>query len=315
MAVGSPVDMKNVENILTAYRVCARAEAKSPKSIRSTTQAVGYFADYLGDVSDVGAVTPNDLRGFIAALREKKRWNNHPTNRSDRPLSPFSIASYVRSIRAFWSWLENEGYIKENPMRKVKVPRCPDKVIPALSPKELALIVKEINTTTVTGFRDYAVLLTLLDTGIRLSELTNLKLDDVSLDDNSIKVLGKGNRERIVPIGNKVSRSLAKWLARYRPDNPDGYFFTTERGNMLMPGRVEQRLAEYSLRALGKRIHPHQLRHTCAVEWLRGRGDPIYLQRLLGHRQLSTTRIYVNLVDDDIRLAHRKYGVADRLKI
>jgi integrase/recombinase XerD len=307
--------MATLGDTLREYRVCSKAEGKSSKTIRSTTQAVGYFADFLGDVNEVSKVGAKDLRAFITALREKKRWSNHPTNRSDRLLSPFSIASYVRSIRAFWSWLERERYIWENPLRKVRVPKCPERIVPAVSPKELALIIRQIDASRTAGYRDYCVLLTLVDTGVRISELTQLKLEDVHLEENCIKVVGKGGRERIVPIGNRVSRVLAKWLVKYRPDNHDGFLFTTVDGSRLMPERIEHALARYSIQALGTRVHPHQLRHTSAVEWLRGKGDPIYLQRLLGHRQLPTTRIYVNLVDDDIRLAHRKHGVIDRLRL
>ena len=141
------------------------------------------------DVIDIGV---GELREFILHLQQVRAFEHHPlTKPQAKGLSGHAINTYLRSIRAFWSWLVREEIITTNPFTKVKIPKPPKKVIATFSDKQLNAIFKSIITTTTTGFRDYTIILMLLDTGMRASELVGLALDNVNLEDGIIKVFGK----------------------------------------------------------------------------------------------------------------------------
>ncbi len=307
-----------LQDALVAYRTYARAEGKSPKTIAWITSSVGYFADFLGpEQQDIGTITGNDLRRFIIALRDKPKFANHPYNKPQQAkLSLQSIETYCRAIRAFFGFLKREDFITNNVMAKVKMLKVPEVVIPTFSEKEVARLLSQTNRGTNEGFRDYCLLLTLIDTSIRLSELANLKTDDIDYEQNLFRVMGKGQKERFVPFGRRVAKALMKYQLKCRPvavgtDN----FWLRRDGRPLLPKRIEKLISAYGKRAGLKRCYAHKLRHTSSVMYLRNGGDVFSLQKKLGHRSLVMTRHYSNLADSDVRRQHLAYGVADRLKI
>ena len=173
-----------IQDALVAYRTYARAEGKSPKTISWVVSSVGYFAEFLGpQQQDIGTIKGNDLRRFIIALQEKPKFSNHPYNKTQPVnLSAQSIETYCRGIRAFFAFLKREGFISTNVIAKVKTPKTPEVVIPTFSEKEIAKLLSQPNKGTNEGFRDYCLLLTFIDTGDRLSELANLKTDDIDYE-------------------------------------------------------------------------------------------------------------------------------------
>ena len=307
-----------LQDALVAYKTYARAEGKSPKTVTWVASSVGYFADFLGsEQQDMGTITGNDLRRFIIALQEKPKFANHPYNKTQQAkLSAQSIETYCRGIRAFFGFLKREDFIEKNVVAKVKMPKVPEVVIPTFSEKELAKLLAQTNKGTNEGFRDYCLLLTFIDTGIRLSELANLKADDVDYEQNLFRVMGKGQRERFVPFGRRVAKALMKYQMKYRPE-PVGTdnFWLRRDGRPLLPRRIQKLVSAYGRKAGLKRCYAHKLRHTSSVMYLRNGGDVFSLQKKLGHRSLVMTRHYSNLADSDVRAQHLRYGVADRLKI
>jgi integrase/recombinase XerD len=201
-------------------------------------------------------------------------------------------------------------------MSRVKMPKVPEVVIPTFSEKEVAKLLAQPNKKTSEGFRDYCILLTLIDTGIRLSELANLRVEDIDYEQNLFKVMGKGQRERFVPFGRRVAKALMKYQMKCRPE-PIGTenFWLRRDGRPLLPKRIQKLISAYGKRAGLKRCYAHKLRHTSSVMYLRNGGDVFSLQKKLGHRSLVMTRHYSNLADSDVRAQHLRYGVADRLKI
>lgn len=196
-----------------------------------------YFRDFLcseGLATDVTDIGPNEIRALILHLQQKRRFSSHRLNKpQDGGLSGHTINCYLRSIRAFWSWLQNEGIVKRSHFDKVRIPKPPRKVLPTFSDLQLDQLIKVINTATPEGYRDYAVILTLLDTGPRVSELCNMRTDNLWLEEGQVKVLGKGNKERLIPIGRHVQRVLWRYIQRYRPEPaaPDHDFL---RGHVLL---------------------------------------------------------------------------------
>jgi integrase/recombinase XerD len=307
-----------LQDALVVYRTYARAEGKSPKTVDWIVSSVGYFAGFLSPKQqDIGTIAANDLRRFIIALRDKSKFANHPYNKTQQTkLSAQSIETYCRAIRAFFGFLKREGFVEDNVMAKVKMPKVPEKVIPTFTEKEIEKLLAQPDKSSNEGFRDYCILLVLIDTGERLSELASLKTDDIDYEQNLFRVMGKGQRERFVPFGRKVAKALMKYQMKCRPE-PMGTdnFWLRRDGRPLLPKRIEKLISAYGKKAGLKRCYAHKLRHTSSVMYLRNGGDVFSLQKKLGHRSLVMTRHYSNLADSDIRAQHLRYGVADRLKI
>ncbi|MFC2039307.1 tyrosine-type recombinase/integrase [Chloroflexota bacterium] len=308
--------------LIAGYRLCAQTEGKSKKTIAAVTSSVTYVERFLrseGLPIDIAEIGHNEIRSFIFHLQQKKRFSDHPFARpQETGLSGHTINCYLRSIRAFWSWLISEGIAMETPFARVKIPKAPRKVVPTLSAPQLEALLGAIDSSTPEGFRDYAMILTLFDTGLRVSELTGLRLDHVWLEDGTLKVMGKGGKERLIPIGKAVQRLLWKYITDFRPEptNPNRDFvFLTADGRPITRNRIEKRMALYGDRAdlRGVRCSPHTLRHTAAVSFLRNGGDVFSLQRLLGHSTLAMTRHYCELADIDVQRAHATASPVDNL--
>jgi len=311
--------LTTLRDALAAYHICAKAEGMSPKTVGWVTDAMRYFSEFLGDeASDLGNINAQSLRQFILVLQTKKAFSNHRFTRpQDKLLSPETIASYTRAIKSFFSFLEREEFIPTNPVARVKIPKTPSKNMPTFSEKELERIFAQPDKKTGEGYRDYTIMLTLLDTGIRVSELCGLKLDDVDLANGYIRVMGKGQKERYVPIGPKLTKALLKYRLSHRPEaNGSDSFFLTRNGRPINKARVEKIIRRYGeMAGIKTRPSPHTFRSTKAVLYLRNGGDPFSLQKMLGHSTLVMTRRYSNLADSDVRAQHLRYGVADRLNL
>ena len=167
------------------------------------------FLERKGYSTEVTGISPEEIREFIGYLQNTWAFMEHPfTGPQRRGLTGHTINCYLRAIRAFWSWLIAEEIIDINPFDKIKIPKPPQKVITPFSEEQIRSLLSSIDTRLPIGFRDWAIILTLLDTGIRVTELTELKLEDASLVQRYLKIHGKGNKERIVPIGISVQRAL-----------------------------------------------------------------------------------------------------------
>jgi site-specific recombinase XerD len=210
----------------------------------------------------------------------------------------------------------SEGLIEVNPVAGVKMPRVPIKMVATFSEQEVQRLLASPDRKPDIGFRDCALILTYLYTSARLSELADMSVGDVDLENGYIRVLGKDKKQRYLPIGRKVAKELLKYRLNHRPQ-PIGSdrFWLTRGGQPLMPNRIEEMIGFHGKKAGLSRGYPHKPRHTSSVLCLRNGGDPFILQKKPGHSSLQMTRHYCNLVDSDVRAAHLKFGVADRLKI
>jgi integrase/recombinase XerD len=286
------------------------------------TSSVSYLEQFLRSqrkstaVEDIGA---EEIRTFVTYLQSKRRYSNHPFVRQcQNGLSDDSINCYIRSVRAFWSWLKEETVVCETPFTRVKIPKASRKIIRSFSDAQLQEFLKAIAVDTREGYRDYAMVLMFLDTGIRLSELTTLRLGDICLEERMMRVMGKGNKERMVPFGKGVQRVLWRYINHVRPEPSlirENFLFLTADGRRLSKNRVEVRMRKYGLKAkiLGVRCSPHTFRHTAAISFLRNGGDVFSLQRLLGHSSLEMTRRYCELADVDVQNAHATASPVDNL--
>jgi site-specific recombinase XerD len=310
-------------SLLTGYQLCARAEGKSPSTVRIVASSVGYFDQFLRRMerpSDAALIGPTEIRAFILYLGQKPCFTDHPFAREQaHKLSDHSVNCYLRSIRAFWSWLVAEEIIASSPFSRVKLPRVSRKVIKTFTLNQIQRLLASIDTASHCGYRDYTIILTLLDTGLRVSELTGLKVSDVSFEEGIFKVLGKGNKERFVPFGREVQHCLWRYCQSQRPDpQRDGdYLFLTGDGRQLTKNRVEGIMLGYARKSdlQGVRCSPHTLRHTAAISFLRNHGDVFSLQRMLGHSSLEMTRRYCEIADTDVKRAHITASPVDNWRL
>ena len=310
------------EKLLDGYRLSSLSEGKSPSTISIVESSVRYLLEFMVSnelAADIAKIGTNELRRFIVYLKEQPRFAHHRFTRpQDGHLSGHTINGYMRALQSFWSWLEKEELITENPFAKMKIPKAPKKIIPTFTEEQLRQLFSSIDTTSPAGYRNYTMILMLFDTGIRCSELTGLRIADVNLESRLIKVTGKGSKERQVPIGAMVQKALWKYLTLYHPEAAtpryDQVFLTLE-GRPLTKDRLEAVIERYGKKAAitGVRVSPHTFRHTMAVTFLRNGGDVFSLQRILGHSSLEVLRGYVNLAQSDISRVHQRNSPADNL--
>ena len=314
----------NLNSLLETYQIQARTEGKSENTIRIYTTALTVLERFLerkGYSTDVTRVGHEELRKFTGYLQNTRAFMDHPyTGPQKKSLSGHTVNGYLRAIRAFWGWLLAEEFIEVNPFYRVKVPKAPKKVIVPFSEEQLRLFFEVVDAKSPVGFRDLTLTQALLDTGMRVTELTSLEMENVNLAQRCLKVHGKGDKERIVPFGVTVQKALAKYISKYRPrpiyplsDN----LFLSRDGMPLTPNRVQSIIETCANKAgiKGVRASPHTFRHTFAISYLRNGGDVFTLQRILGHETLDMVRNYVNLAQTDLQEAHLRCSPMDNLKL
>jgi len=236
---------------MSGYSLCAQTEGESKNTIAIATRSVTYLHNFLssnGLSTDVTQIGTGEIRAFIAGLQKKRCFSNHPYSRiQQRGLSGHTINTYMRSIRAFWSWLVEEEIIEVNPFSMLKIPKLPKKVIATFSQYQIESLLSIMNNSPE-GYQDMVIILTLLDTGLRVNELINLRMDNVWLEEGLIKVLGKGNKERLVPIGKQIRKLLWRYISQYRPEparpNLDNLFLTQD-GRPLTKNRLDSLMKHY----------------------------------------------------------------------
>jgi len=227
-----------------------------------------------------------------------------------------TIRIRMRAIRCFCNFMEHEGIVETSPMKGVDIPKVPARYPEIITKEQARKLLAASRRSTWTGKRNAAILTTFLDTGMRLSELIGLNLEDADLRTRTIRIRsGKGDKERHVYMGRALVRALRGWLD-VRGFHEEGTpFFLTQDGNRLDLRNVERivkRIAERA-RLDGIRITPHVLRHTFATHYIQNGGDPFSLQRILGHSDIKTTMIYVNLAGVGLQEAHAKASPVDRM--
>ena len=222
----------------------------------------------------------NAIRAFVAA--------GHRGGLAAR-----SLQRRLSACRGYYDWLLRQGLMPANPAAGVRGPKAPRKLPQVLDPDEAKVLV-EVPVDAPLGLRDRALLELFYSSGLRLSELCNLRWRDLDLEDGLVTVLGKGSRQRSVPVGSHARRALAEWRASTRPAPADPVF--PGRNGPITPRAVQLRLRKLARQqGLFKRVHPHLLRHSFASHVLESSGDLRGVQELLGHADIATTQIYTHL--------------------
>lgn len=309
--------------LIEHYTVDLRSQNKSDKTVQWYIANLRRFGEWLkrhrrpGMLSDVDI---NTVRLYILYLQdEHPKYQGHPytPSRPDR-LSDYSVQGHVRTLRAFSSWLQREGYLEENVLSRLRVPKAANEEIVPLTPDEIAYILSYLTNDTAVGCRKCAIVYLMLDAGLRVSEVVNLTMEKVDLDQGQLLVTGKGNKQRPVPIGSNAQKYLQRYIYHFRPEplfpEQDNVFLTSD-GKPLTDNGLKLFFTRLKVKTGIKRLHAHLLRHTFATYYLRNGGDLLSLQKILGHTSLEMVKIYSHLSEVDIKVKHRRYSPMDRLEL
>jgi integrase/recombinase XerC len=222
-----------------------------------------------------------DLRGFIASEHR-------------RGLAPASLQRRLSALRSLFKFLLARGELAASPAQGLRAPKAGRKLPQVLDPDETARLV-EVATDTPLGRRDRAMLELFYSSGLRLSELCALRWRELDLDEGLVHVTGKGDKQRVVPVGSHARKALSAWRAD-TPNAPTAPVFPGRGNAPISPRAVQKRLREAAMRqGVWKRVHPHLLRHSFASHVLESSGDLRGVQELLGHADIATTQIYTHL--------------------
>lgn len=227
-------------------------------------------------------------------------------------LAARSRAQHLVTIRGLYRFLVQEKILPKDPARLIDLPKTTLKLPDVLSHEDIALLLQAPDTKKPLGLRDAAMLELLYAAGLRVSELVNLKLQDINLEAGFVRVFGKGSKERIVPIGTQAREKIDHYLKTVRSNRPkqksSPYLFVARADRPMTRQGFWKLLRRYALQAgLNKKITPHSLRHSFASHLLEGGADLRAVQVMLGHVDISTTQIYTHVTRDHLKQLHRKY--------
>jgi integrase/recombinase XerD len=292
-----------METFIKEYLAHLKLEKNlSDNTISSYRNDLKSFNDFLHDlnINDPFEITTDHLNGFFKLLKELG-------------LVGSSAARYFSSLKGFFLFLIRNKYIVKNPIEKISAPKTSKKLPGVLDVSEVEKILSLPDVSNKLGLRDKAILELFYACGTRVSELINLKVNDLFLYDEVIRVLGKGSKERLIPIGSSAIKWINEYLTKSRPllmkkMKSENYLFLNSRSTKLSRMGVWKIIERYVKEAeIKKDVHPHTFRHSFATHLLEGGADLRAVQEMLGHADISTTQIYTHIDRDYIKQVHKQY--------
>jgi integrase/recombinase XerD len=274
----------------------------SANTLSAYNNDIIYFLNFIeqDNIKDLSQVDSKILVSFFKLLK-------------DSGLTSASAARYHSSIKGFFSFLHKNNYIKLNPVDKINSPKLSRKLPSVLNINEMEKIIDSPDILSKFGLRDKAILEVLYACGLRVSELINLKVSDLYLNDDVIRVFGKGSKERLVPIGRSAVKSIKTYLKKGRPLlekklKSENIIFLNARGTKISRMGIWKIIDFYSKQAgIVKEVHPHTFRHSFATHLIEGGADLRAVQEMLGHADISTTQIYTHIDRDYIKQVHKDF--------
>jgi integrase/recombinase XerD len=277
-----------------------RAKNLSPETIRWYEWQLGEFMKYPDAPQIVTLIRSRHIIEFLSDCQGK--------------VAPNTLNGRYRALSALFGFLLKEGIIEENPIVDIDKPKVEKVLIRIFTEEELQRFFRVIDRTTFHGIRDYAMFLLLFDTGIRVKELINIRQKDLFLSARHLYVMGKGNKERLIPFGEKSLGAINQYL---QIAGKNEHLFLNEYDTQIQYRTIDNTIKKYGKYAgiTDKRVSCHTFRLTFAVNYLRNGGDTRSLQEILGHSSYAMVQRYTQLLDEDLKLAHGKASPGDRLKV
>jgi len=298
-----------LDKLIVHFAQSNRTEGKSPKTISWYSEMLTDFIRFLEPSGNRGVLSEFD----VDTVRE------FVVHEQERGMSPYTVQGKVRALKAFSSWLFREGYMSDNLLSDYKLPKVPVILIEPLTSAEIEQLVNCQNPLTAIGCRNIAILILMLDSGIRLSELCTLHFEDAHVEEGYLKVMGKGSKERIVPVGASAQKMLWRYIIHFRPApllEADNYLFLTVDGEPLQANAVKLLFNRWGKKAGVHRLHAHLCRHTFATNFLVYHcGDVFRLQQILGHTSLEMVRRYVHYASTQALMYGRTISPVDQMGV
>ncbi len=294
--------------LVDLYLLRCQVEGKSPNTIRAYRETLRRFlrvAEGEGFPTDPTRLEPHHLYAYLG------RFNGYSFETRHR---------YFREVRCFFNWLVQAGYLEESPFRSLKNVRLPQRIVRPFSPEDVAQLLACCDPSTAVGARDQAILYTLLDTGVRCSELVQLSLDDLDLEAGRLRILhGKANKQRTVPFAASCQQAIKRY-AEFRGDDPGPLFLAASHLHVLKPrvalrpNGLKQMLRRLGLQAGLPKVHAHRFRHTFATWSIQADARELDVQCLLGHASPDMIRRYTSTYNSEqAALRHVAFSPAERL--
>ncbi len=274
---------------------------------RSLDQFIEYLTGERGLSPHTIAAYGRDLNRLYRFARESglQQWCQlsvrqarlYPAQLNRQGLASSSIQRMLSAARSFFRYLVKQGDADNNPFESVTAPKAAKKLPATLSVDEISDLL-DVDDNSADGLRDRAILELLYSSGLRLSELSSLDANGVDLVQGEVRVLGKGNKERIVPVGIKAVSAIREWLGARKSlaESGETAMFVNQKGGRLTNRGIQYRIDRWARKkGLGRRLHPHMLRHSFASHILESSGDLRSVQEMLGHADIATTQIYTHL--------------------
>lgn len=317
-----------ISKAIEGFVLSITADGYSPRTVGIYTWALERLKQFLGDV-EVESIKSNDLQRWFAHLQTTYQPKRVGGNTA--PLAQGSLLNAWTSMRSFYNWCARE-LKTERPDHAVKKPIVPIVEVQPFSEDEVERMVRACersakakttrrNTYTMkraTAARDTALIMLMLDTGLRASEVCRLRVENISLPTGEVTIVphrtGRKAKSRHVYIGKITQRALWRYFAQ-RQAQPNEYAFTNRNFRPMERYTLRTLLYRIAQRAKVENCHPHRFRHTFAIQFLRNGGNVFELQRLLGHSSLEMVRRYVALADSDAASAHRRASPVDRWQL
>ena len=302
-----------LDRAIDLFLSAKRAEGRASNTVSSYSYALYRFArdSPVGEVDELDVLS---LRGYASMLMQQQEMG---------ALSPATVANWMRHLRAFCSWLVGEELLNKSPFEKrrdgksgVVVPRNPEMHFDVITDDEVRALLATCDTRTNMGRRSMALFMFLFDTGVRISELTGLRVVDLDIGNRQARVYGKGSKWRAVFFSPLTALAVQRYLMHRTTESP--FVFAGAGGQNSNPGlqtnAVRTLLLRHCKKAGIRHLNPHLFRHTFATNYLRNGGDSATLQRIMGHSDVSTTiRNYAHLANDDLSRAHDQYSSMARV--
>jgi len=269
------------------------------------------FIRYLTDeqIEAVDQITPRDVFNYQSALY-------YAQSPSGKPLAVLTQHNALVVVKAFFGFLIEMEKIESDPSSSLRLPKKPQTLPDTMTLAEVEKLLEQPDTSTVLGFRNRTIMEVLYATGIRNHELCNLTIYDLNQDE--LRILGKGGKERIVPLGEIAANYLQEYVKSYRPKlrKNESFLFLSRTGKKINITDLTMMIRHYVQKAgILKRITPHTFRHTCATHMLQGGADIRYIQILLGHGSITSTQIYTHVDVSDLKEAHKKFHPREKANV
>ncbi|MBW6513158.1 MAG: tyrosine recombinase [Candidatus Syntrophosphaera sp.] len=291
-----------MRNDVENYLQYIRGEAKSSCTILAYKRDLEQFQGFLERFFESSNVQTEAIS--VLMIRDFLRWLH------DKPVCNRTLARKTATLNSFFRYLKLTGRIAKNPMDKIKRPKFEKKLPQVFTEEEMVTLLRVPDQSSVYGIRNRAILELLYSSGLRISELANLQMNDLDLKKGLARVVGKGNKERIVPVGKEALSAILDYLPardKLKKEHSSNRLFLTKSGRDFKDFQLYTVLNGYfAIVAQRKGYSPHTLRHSFATHMLARGADLRAVQEMLGHANLSTTEIYTHVTLEDLKEAYKK---------